>query len=446
MPRLRRPLKVRRGGSTGKALTVTLVVIALLGAGWFTTRAVIVGSSLMNGGKTGWLATLFNIKVTKLIGEEDGRVNILLMGVPGDPKHDGPDLTDTLMLASYNTNDKLIHLFSIPRDLQVTAADGLGTMKINAVYESGQTKNGDGAGAITKTVQDLTGLTVPYYIKIDFAGFKQLVDELGGIKVDVKKDLLDAQYPADTGTGYQTVDIKAGSYTMDGDMALKYARSRQSTSDFDRSRRQQDILMAIRDKAKELDLLTAPAKMLAINDIIKDHLATNLNKDELTRLMQLLVDFDPNNTINKVMDEASGLLLGGKNAGGAYVLQPKSGDYNSIKEFVTTALEQTTVTSEPSAESTTPLKIEVLNGTSTTGLAAKAADKLKTAGYTIVRVGNSVTKGIAKTTVYGNGDEKFASALQALAAAVGGTVSTGQATLPSTIEARVVLGADYPTQ
>jgi LCP family protein required for cell wall assembly len=448
MPKLRRPLKIRRRGGAGKTVITVLVIVLLLAGGWFAARAAVIGMDLMNGGQSSWLATLFNIKVTKLIGETDGRVNILLMGIPGDPKHDGPDLTDTLMVASYNTTDKIVHLFSIPRDLQVTGANNVGTMKINAVYQTGQSQSGDGAGTLTKTVEGLTGLTIPYYIRIDFAGFKQLVDELGGVKVEVKKDLSDPNYPADTGTGVQLFEVKAGSYTMDGEMALKYARSRHSTSDFDRARRQQDIILALKEKAQELDLLTVPAKMLAINDIIKDHLATNLNKDELTRLMQLIVDLTPSNVINKVMDESSGLLLGGKNEAGAYVLQPKSGDYNSIKEFVTNALTQTTAEPEPAAEevAATPLKIEILNGTTTTGLAAKAAEKLKAAGYTVVRVGNNATKGVAKTTIYGNGDEKVTSALQGLATAAGGTVSADKVTLPSTTEARVVLGADYPTQ
>lgn len=444
-PRLRRPLPMRRRGGWGKPLIVTLVVIGLLTGGWFAARAAIVGMDLLKAGKPGWLATLFNITVVQLVGEEDGRVNILLLGVPGDPAHDGPNLTDTVMLASYNTTDQYLHMISLPRDLQVTSAD-LGTIKINAVFETGRSKNNDGPGAMLATVGNLTGLTVPYYIKIDFVGFKQLVDELGGIKVDVKKDLLDTKYPADTGSGYQTVDIKAGSYTMDGEMALKYARSRQSTSDFDRARRQQDILLAMRTKAKELDLLTAPAKLFAISDIIKDHLATNLNKDEMVRLMQILSDFDPTKTTNKVLDEASGVVYGGKNEAGVYVLRPKNDDYNKIKEFVATVITQTTTEPETATEAeVTPLKIEVLNGTNTTGLAGRAAEKLKADGYTIAKVGNNATKGITATTVYGS-NTATASAIQALATKVGGSVSTEKVTLSAGVEARVVLGADYPTE
>ena len=444
-PKLRRPLPARRRGGVGKTIIATLVIVGLLAGGWFAARAVVVGTDLLKSGKPSWLATLFNIKVTQLVGEEDGRVNILLLGIPGDPMHDGPELTDTVMLASYNTVDKYLHIFSLPRDLQVKS-DELGTMKLNSIFKTGQTKNNDGPGTILKTVDNLTGLATPYYIKIDFTGFKQLVDELGGVKVDVKKNLLDSKYPANSGNGYQTVDIKAGSYTMDGEMALKYARSRESTSDFDRARRQQDILMAMRAKASELDLLTAPVKLFAISDIIKDHLATNLNKDEMVRLMQLVAEFDPTKVTNKVVDEASGVVVGGKNEAGSYVLTPVGGDYNKIKEFVATAITQITAETEPATETeVTPLKIEVLNGTNTTGLAGKAADKLKTDGYTIVKVGNNATKGITATTVYSS-ETATASAVQALATKVGGTVSTEKIILPTGIEARVVLGANYPTQ
>jgi LCP family protein required for cell wall assembly len=444
-PRLRRPLSARRKGGAGKAIIVTLVVIILLAGGWFAARAAVVGMDLLNSGKPSWLATLLNIKITQLVGEEDGRVNVLLLGFPGDPAHDGPNLTDTVILASYNTVDQYLHMVSLPRDLEVKS-DDLGTMKLNAVFQTGQSKNSDGPGTILKTIDNLTGLATPYYIKIDFAGFKQLVDELGGIKVDVKKDLLDPRYPADAGDGYQTVDIKAGSYTMDGEMALKYARSRESTSDFDRARRQQDILMAMRSKASELDLLTAPTKLFAISDIIKDHLTTNLNKDEMVRLMQLMAEFDPTKVTNKVVDEASGVVAGGKNAAGIYVLAPVGGDYNKIKEYVATSITQTTAEVETPAEvEVTPLKIEVLNGTTTTGLAGKAAEKLKTDGYTIVKVGNNTTKGVTATLVYGS-DTISTAALQALATKVGGTVSTDKVTLATGIEARVVLGANYPTQ
>ncbi len=444
-PRLRRPLPARRKGGAGKFIIVTLVVVALLVAGWFAARAAVVGMDLLKSGKPSWLATLLNIKITQLVGEEDGRVNILLLGIPGDPTHDGPNLTDTVILADYNTTDQYLHMISIPRDLEVRS-DDLGTMKLNAVFQAGQTKNNDGPGTILKTIDNLTGLATPYYIKIDFAGFKQLVDELGGIKVDVKKDLLDTKYPADAGDGYQTVDIKAGSYTMDGEMALKYARSRESTSDFDRARRQQDILMAMRAKAKELDLLTAPTKLFAISDIIKDHMSTNLSKDEMVRLMQIMSDFDPTKITNSVVDEASGVVVGGKNSAGAYVLTPIGGDYNKIKEYVETAITKTAAASETETEvAVTPLKIEVLNGTTTTGLAGKAAEKLKADGYTITKIGNNATKGVTATTVYG-GDTATAAALQALAAKAGGTVSTEKITLPTGVEARVVLGADYPTQ
>ncbi|MFA5010004.1 MAG: LCP family protein [Patescibacteria group bacterium] len=437
-PRPRRSTRTRRGG--GKGWLVVGIVVVLLTVGWFGARAAITGLQLADNN---WLATLFNIKTTKLIGETDGRVNILMMGIPGDPTHDGPNLTDTLMLASYNTNDKYLTMFSIPRDLQVTAS-GLGTMKINAVYETGRSQNSDGPGTLTKTVEDLTGLAIPYYLQIDFAGFKQLVDELGGVKIEVKKDLVDSSYPADSGDGVQLFEVKAGSYTMDGEMALKYARSRHSTSDFDRARRQQDLLMAIRAKASDLNLLTAPTKMLEINDIIKDHLMTNLSKDELIRVMKLLADFDPTMITNKVMDEASGLLYGGKNDAGAYVLRPVGDDYGKIETFVSETLAKSpSDQTEPEVEAT-PLKVEVLNGTSVTGLAGKAAEKLRTAGHTITKVANNSTKGIAKTMVYG--DASLSASLQALANSLGATVSTETVTLPAGTEARVILGADYPTQ
>src|SRR3990167_6886592 len=221
--RLRRS---KAGRTARRVVFASVLIVLLLAVGWFTARAAIVGLKIDTG--SGWLATLFNIKNTKLVGETDGRVNFLLLGNPGGVDNDGPYLTDTIMLASYNVTDQYLHLFSVPRDFYVDLT-GYGMTKANAVYELGDSKFSDGPATAMTTFGDLLGVTIPYYVKIDFEGFKQVVDELGGVTVEVKRDLLDTQYP-DGNKGYVTVDIKAGTYTMDGEMALKYARSRQSTT------------------------------------------------------------------------------------------------------------------------------------------------------------------------------------------------------------------------
>ena len=433
--RLRRS---QRGRSARRGIFATILIILLLGVGWFTARAALVWLNIDTG--SGFLATLFNIKSTKLIGEEDGRVNFLLMGNPGGMDNDGPNLTDTIMLASYNSTDKNLHLFSIPRDLY-TNLDGYGMTKANAVYELGDSKFSDGSGTALKTFGDLLGVTIPYYVKIDFDGFKQAVDELGGVTVEVKKDLLDTQYP-DGNKGYVTVDIKAGTYTMDGEMALKYARSRQSTSDFDRARRQQQILVALRDKAKELDLLTSPTKLLDIAGIVQDHFSTNLTNPEMGRLLQLLSDFDSTQITNKVFDDSPAGGLYGTKVDGLFVLKPVGDDYNKLKEMVEAALATTMPGTEQPVEDavTTPLKVEVLNGTNVTGLAGKIAATLKTGGFDVVKTGNNATKGFTDSIIYDGTGGTRPNAIRQLVELTGATLSTETVTLSAGAEVRLVVG------
>ncbi len=418
---------------------LTVLVLMLLGLGWFAARAAISGLDGLRDGSG--LAGLFGSQ-SKLVGEEEGRVNILLMGNPGDPKHDGPYLTDTLMVASYNTKDKHLHLISIPRDLYVTP-DGYKPTKINAVYELGESNEDNGPGTITKTVEKLFGMEIPYYVRIDFEGFKKVVDSLGGVTVEVKKDLYDPQYP-DTNNGYQLLDIKAGTYTMDGEMALKYVRSRHTTSDFDRARRQQEVLVALRNKAKDIELLTAPSKVFEIGDILASHYESNLEKKEAERALTMISEFDASKITNVVLDDSSsGVLYGTKTAEGMFVLKPVGDDYNKIKEYVQASI--ATLSGQQPApsneqESTEPLKIEVLNGTAITGLAGKIATKLKPLGFTIVRTGNNATKGIKESVIYDGTDGKRITALRKLAEASGATISSEKITLPAGVEARLVVG------
>lgn len=429
--RAARPARLRRpNGGVGRVILAVLAVVVLLGAGWFTTQWI------LGNGNGNVLAGLFGGD-TELIGEEEGRVNFLMVGNAGDPNHDGPNLTDTIMLASYDINNKFVTLFSIPRDLYVKVP-GDGSMKINAVYQTALSEN-KGMETIAKTVEELMGIPVPYYMRVDFNGFKNVIDNLGGVTVTVRKDLTDPLYPAETGTGYQTVEFKTGTYTMDGASALKYARSRETTSDFDRALRQQDVMLAVRNKALDLELLTAPTKVFEIWDGVSGHFETNLKKDEMERVLKLLSELDPAKVSNKVLDDSASSPLYGTRVEGAYVLMPDDNDYSKIAAYVAAALSQTTAT--PAEEETSePLKIEVLNGTNITGLAGKVADKLKGMGYEIVRTGNNPTKGVKETVIYDNTQGAKGSALLRLNEILSAKASTDTITFPAGVEARVVVG------
>jgi len=434
--------RVKRRSSAKRVFGLLILVLILLVGGWFATK-VALGGWDWNGS----IQSLFTFNRTKLIGEESGRVNVLLLGIPGDgPGVEGPNLTDTVMTASLNITDKSGLLFSLPRDLFVKVPE-FGESKLNAVYEIGNAQDSaDGGKLAADVVGQVLGLDIPYYIRIDFSGFAQLIDELGGIDITVDKDLYDDKYPGPNKT-YEVVDIKAGSYTMDGAMALKYARSRQSTSDFDRARRQQQVMLAMRAKAMESNLLTSPAKALAVLDILKDSIQTNLTIPEMKRALELTKDFDATKLVTKVFDDSPTGLLYGTRVGEQYALKPIGDDFKTITDYVAKLISGETTVDSADQEVTNaePLKVEVLNGTNTTGLAGKIAAKLKTQGYSIVSTGNNATKGFTKTMIYDLSGGKRSWDLKRLASALKAEISTDEVTTTTGAEARVVLGTEAST-
>ncbi len=190
-----------------------------------------------------------------LKGEADGRINILILG-RGGGNHDGPDLTDTMMIDSIDVVNHTSTLISIPRDLWVDVPNQ-GAMKINSAFESGEFKylgreapgstnrNAIQAGLTRPTRPwKVLGMTVHYNILISFQAFQQAVDAVGGVTVKVPKDLVDPTMAWENGNS--PVLAKAGKDSFNGKKALNYVRSRETTSDFARAQRQRAVLMALK--------------------------------------------------------------------------------------------------------------------------------------------------------------------------------------------------------
>lgn len=432
---------IKKRGKGPWFLSIGLLVVVLLLLGWFATKLALSGWQI---NKDTFFKDLFSLNTATLVGEDQGRVNIVLMGIPG-PGDDveGPDLTDTLMVASLSTTlEGKNVLFSLPRDLYVKAP-GYGNTKINAVYEIGNNQEAGSGGELSASIAgDILGLEIPYYVRVDFSGFEKLIDELGGIAVTVDKDLYDDKYPTPN-KGYEVVDIKAGNYTMDGAMALKFARSRQSTSDFDRAARQQKVILAIRNKANQMEWLSNPAKAISIMDILADHFATNMKISEMKRLVTLMRDFDVSKLVNKVFDDSPTGLLYGTRVNEMYVLLPVGDDYKAMTDYVAKLMSSDVSQGELDQQTTQePLKIEVLNGTNITGLAGKVGAQLEQQSYEVVNVGNNTTRGFVKTIVYDMSDGQRTWEVRKLAESLGAEISTDKVTTSSGALARVVLGSD----
>ncbi|GAP62627.1 hypothetical protein ARMA_1050 [Ardenticatena maritima] len=172
-----------------------------------------------------------------------GPVHVLVLGIDQRPGENGPFRTDTMLLVRFNPATRRIALLSIPRDLWVDIPT-VGENRINTAHFFG------GPDLARQTVQQTLGVAVHYYVVVNFDGFTQIIDAMGGIDVDVPETLHDENYPTED-YGVTTIHIEAGPHHMDGRTALIYARSRYSTNDFDRAQRQQQILAAMKARLQQ---------------------------------------------------------------------------------------------------------------------------------------------------------------------------------------------------
>lgn len=254
---------------------------------------------------------------TGAIEKIEGTKNILIAGI-GWQWHEGGLLTDSLMLASINSDDGYVTLLSIPRDLFIANPKGYGVAgKINTLYGIGKT-NKLGIKLLADKVSEITGQEIDEYIVIDFNWFKKIVDTLGGVEIDVPRDLVDREYPNNT-WGYQVFSIRAWLQTLDGETALKYARSRHSTSDFDRSERQQLLLKGIKEKAFSLGLMTSPTRIQELFNATISNIDTSLTVGEAWDFAYRLKDIDSSH-IN--IYNLSNDCIGMECSAGAYLYTP----------------------------------------------------------------------------------------------------------------------------
>ncbi len=336
---------------------------------------------------------------SQLQGEMDDRINILLMGM-GGTGHDGPYLTDTMILASIQPSTKKVSMVSIPRDLLVEIP-GFGWWKINNANAFGEKQSpGDGSELAKQVVQQVFDIPIHYYVRIDFAGFEKLIDDAGDVKVYVENSFTDYQYPT-SDHKYQIVSYEQGWQTMDGETALKFARSRHGNngegSDFARSQRQQKIIQAFKDRILSYNFLLSPRKIKKFTDNLAEHLRTDFQPWELVKLAQFAKDIDTSNVITQVLDDSPGGFLYANMVNEAYVLQPKGDDFTQIQYLVKNIF-RTNNTSEIQDKKTAT--VEILNGTIVPGLASLNSDELKLVGYRVNKIGNSPEQNYAKTIVY----------------------------------------------
>src|SRR3989338_2988854 len=307
-----------------------LIASATLGGILFASSAGIKPNTIIAKLRT---LTLSREKV--LEGESTDRINILLLGM-GGAGNKGATLTDTIIFGSLRPSDKKIALLSIPRDLQVNIP-GYGYRKINSVnaYAEGS-QPGSGSIAASELIGKTLKQPVHYYVRLDFDAFKEIIDSVGGIEVKIDQSFYDPFYP-DEDFGYAPVSFEAGVQTMDGDRALKFARSRHGTngegSDFARARRQQKVLVALKQRLLSFDVLLRPKRIKSILESLQSHIQTNITLWEGMRMANLFKDTDTDQIISRVLDASPEGLLIERNYNGAFVLEPKSGNWDEVAQL-----------------------------------------------------------------------------------------------------------------
>lgn len=281
------PQKKQHSRTTKKLIGFLFIVASLLFMGHFVLHTVgNINISLDDEHK------IFQAIHTGSNAQQEQEVkNILIAGI-GGRGHPGGELTDSIIFAHLDPKNKEVTMVSIPRDFYVAYSKNTAG-KINALYPIGQ-KEGVGVNMLTQKVAEIMGQPIHHYIIIDFSGFQSIVDALGGVEVDVPKAIYDNQYPNST-WGYQVFSLPQGRQTLDGATALKFARSRYSTSDFDRSHRQQLLIQAIKDKALSLGIITNPTRIGDIIHSVRSNISTDLTVGDIVNFGLTFKDIDNSN-------------------------------------------------------------------------------------------------------------------------------------------------------
>lgn len=390
--------------------------------------------------------------------DENNRTQILLLG-SGSETHDSPELTDTIIVASLNHDDKTISMLSIPRDLWINTGNGYGS-RINRIYQDNIDKYGrEGAMQILEeTIEDIIGQEIQYYARVDFDVFKDVVDAIGGVDVTLDYKLCDEEYPDEFLKGYDPFCIDAGEQHVDGDMALRLARSRHGyyldenadvvawSSDFDRAARQQQIISSIKSQLTSSSTLTSPSKLKGLWDSYYSNVETNMGFREMWSLACFGVDLQSNGiaqvvlNYSEVEDTVGSFLYPPERSlyGGASVLRPVGDSFTKIRKFVKFFFEHGNFFNEKP-------RIEILNGTRTPGLAADFADDLVLYGFDVVRLGNTDSDVVRNRTaiIFPSDETEFSATQTIIRSFVPGVIShRGENYSDDEIDITIELGTD----
>lgn len=318
------------------------------------------------------------------------RVTVLIMGLDyRDWEAGDPPRSDTMLLATYDPITNTAGMLSIPRDLWVNIP-GFDYAKINTAYFLGEVNNlpGGGPGLAVDTVEQFLGVPINYYAQVDFGAFVRLIDELGGVKIDVKEPMTISILGSN-----KKVNLEPGIVTLPGDHALAYARNRKTDGgDFDRAERTQQVIIGVRDRIlnfKMMPSLIANAPQL-YNEL-SSGVRTNMTLDEVIKLSWMIYQMPPENIEQGVI--SAEMVQFAMSADGQDILIPISDEIRLLRDeiFSTSgAVGPAAVGGDEQAlMEAEAARVSVQNGTGVEGIAGRTAEWLRTQNINVVDESNA---------------------------------------------------------
>ena len=446
--------KNRKKMKLWKKILLVILVIILVAVGWFIYKTQKNG-----GGVSGMLATVVGHDENTKKNLSEFRV--LILGISTDQT--GVELTDTIMVASYNPNTQKATLLSIPRDTytgknpkKATPSD-----KINALYS--YTK---GPEATLELVNEITGLNIDHYVVIKTEALIKLVDAIGGVDFNVP---IDMDY--DDPTQDLHIHLKAGQQHLNSDQAEQLVRFRHNNdltsypeeygdNDTGRMRTQREFIMQVLKQTLKPENIFKIGEIL---DIANQYVITNVDLNYAKDYIPYAVEFSTDNIVTGVLpgvntnDNTSGTWV--------FVYDPEeteeliqelfydrdleqettdsnTTDGNTISENATNNTNETNTSLETSKVSKSDIKIEVLNGCEDGNTFQKAVDELRDSGYNVSRTGNAANI-ISKTAIIDKKETSQVLLNNIKEVLRTGTISSSEANSSSKVDVTIVIGKDY---
>ncbi len=362
-------------------------------------------------------------------------INFLLIG--SDKRPGSSYRTDTLVIAIVWPKEGQVSLISIPRDLWIYIPT-VGMQRVNTAYQSGEIGGylGGGPGLLKDTIAYNLGIRIDYTAMVEFDGFRRIVDTLGGIELPVSCAytdwrLIDPSYDQNDENNWWLYTVGPGQVHMDGDLALWYARSRSKSNDFDRGRRQQEVLRTIFQKALQTDTF---AKIPQLYNDFSSTVITDLSLADMLRMAPYAVNFTNANIRGYFIRPP--LVSSWMTPGGASVLLPSDAE---LKQML---VEATTLSAYSITRET--ITVEVQNGASFETLESLAASRLNYAGYQTI-LGTADHRDYSNSVLVDFTPGQDAAQRQTIINSLG-LYSANILSLPdanSPTQYRVILGSDY---